>query len=209
MSDTDSGSEAIPHGVADERDAPADPPPSEPPPVVSPEVERLRVEVRHRDQMLAVAEQRRAGLEREIERLERQLLAAIEAQREDAHERAELRRLLGNAQLQAHSLMQLPAPTADPPPDGQPAAAEAAPEDASAEQPAPESPSMRASGGGQPGAIIYAQAAPAPEPAAPGTAAPAGEPRAVIPPARRRGLAEDARDVLSGVGRLFRPRRGG
>ena len=196
MSDTDS--EAIPHGVADDRDDAAGEPPPEPPPEPSPEVERLRLEVRHRDQLLAAAEQRRIGLEREIERLERQLLAAIEAQREDSHERAELRRLLGNAQLQAHSLMQIAPPAADP--------AEA--EDAEPPPPAePETPVMRASGGGQPGAIIYAGPA-----SAPASAPPPAAPAVVEAPpdarhAPRRGLADDARDVLSSVGRLFRPRR--
>ena len=62
-------------------------------------------------------------------------------------------------------------------------------------------------GGGQPGAIIYAGPA-----TAPASSPPPAAPAAVeVPPdarqAPRRGLADDARDVLSSVGRLFRPRR--
>ena len=97
----------------DPRPAPvfAAPAASPPEPVVtaaSAEIERLRLEIAHRDQLLLSARERRVGLEREIGRLERQLDGAIEAQREAATERAELRRLLGNVQMQVQSLMQLP-----------------------------------------------------------------------------------------------------
>ncbi len=71
---------------------------------------RLRLELEHRDQLLASVYARADTLQAVVERLERQLDSAIEAQREAATERAELRRLLGNAQLQVHALMQLPAP---------------------------------------------------------------------------------------------------
>ena len=63
--------------------------------------------------LLASVYARADVLQGAIERLERQLEAAIEAQREAGTERAELRRLLGNAQLQVHALMQLPAPESD------------------------------------------------------------------------------------------------
>ncbi len=71
---------------------------------------RLRLELEHRDQLLASVYARADTLQGVVERLERQLESAIEAQREAATERAELRRLLGNAQLQVHALMQLPVP---------------------------------------------------------------------------------------------------
>ena len=77
------------------------------------EIARLRLELEHRDQLLASVYARADTLRGSVERLERQLDTAAEEQREAATERAELRRLLGNAQLQVHALMQLPAPEAD------------------------------------------------------------------------------------------------
>ncbi|MDA1061904.1 MAG: hypothetical protein O2895_03205, partial [Chloroflexi bacterium] len=78
------------------------------------EVERLRVELEHRDQLLVAVYARADALQREIELLERQLEAAIEAQREAATERSELRRLLGNAQLQVHTLLRIAPPGSEP-----------------------------------------------------------------------------------------------
>lgn len=77
---------------------------------VDAEVARLKVELEHRDQLLALVHARADTLRASVERLERQLEVAAEAQRSAATERAELRRLLGNAQLQVQSLAQLPAP---------------------------------------------------------------------------------------------------
>lgn len=74
------------------------------------ETGRLRLELEHKDQLLASVYARADTLQAVVERLERQLEAAIEAQSDAATERSELRRLLGNAQLQVHALMQLPAP---------------------------------------------------------------------------------------------------
>ena len=74
------------------------------------ETGRLRLELEHKDQLMASVYARADTLQAVVERLERQLEAAIEAQRDAATERSELRRLLGNAQLQVHALMQLPAP---------------------------------------------------------------------------------------------------
>jgi hypothetical protein len=76
------------------------------------ETGRLRLELEHKDQLMASVYARADTLQAVVERLERQLEAAIEAQRDAATERSELRRLLGNAQLQVHALMQLPAPEA-------------------------------------------------------------------------------------------------
>ena len=109
------------------------------------EIARLRLELEHRDQLLASVYARADTLRGSVERLERQLDTAAEEQREAATERAELRRLLGNAQLQVHALMQLPAPEAasDVPADN-PAAAADPPPPASAAAPAAARPPRRA-----------------------------------------------------------------
>ena len=109
------------------------------------EIARLRLELEHRDQLLASVYARADTLRGSVERLERQLDAAAEEQREAATERAELRRLLGNAQLQVHALMQLPAPEADGDvPADDPAAAADPPPPASAAAPAAARPPRRA-----------------------------------------------------------------
>ena len=109
------------------------------------EIARLRLELEHRDQLLASVYARADTLRGSVERLERQLDTAAEAQREAATERAELRRLLGNAQLQVHALMQLPAPEAasDVPADN-PAATAEPPPPAAAAAPAAARPPRRA-----------------------------------------------------------------
>ena len=158
------------------------------------EVERLRLEIAHRDQMLLVARERRLGLEREIGRLERQLDGAIEAQREAATERAELRRLLGNVQLQVQSLLQLP------PPSGEYEDVGEAPDVASEHvEPAPP-PRSRRPGPRTPEQIIYAPPAGSSE--LPTTGPPVEPPPRGARP-QRRGLAADARGVLSSLRRLF------
>ncbi len=91
------------------------------------EIARLRLELEHRDQLLASVYARADTLRGSVERLERQLDTAAAEQREAATERAELRRLLGNAQLQVHALMQLPAPEADSDAPGDRAAGEPEP----------------------------------------------------------------------------------
>ncbi len=98
------------------------------------EIARLRLELEHRDQLLASVYARADTLRGSVERLDGQLEVAAEEQREAATERAELRRLLGNAQLQVHALMQLPAPEADGdvPADDPAAAAEPPPPAAAA-----------------------------------------------------------------------------
>ena len=112
------------------------------------ELARLRLELEHRDQLLASVYARADTLRASVERLERQLEVAAEEQREAATERAELRRLLGNAQLQVHALMQLPAPEAGadaPAADGAATAPPPPPRPASApRRPAPR-PQARAS----------------------------------------------------------------
>ena len=109
------------------------------------EIARLRLELEHRDQLLASVYARTDTLRGSVERLERQLDAAAEEQREAATERAELRRLLGNAQLQVHALMQLPAPEADSDgPADEPAATAEPPPPASAAAPAAARPPWRA-----------------------------------------------------------------
>ena len=109
------------------------------------EIARLRLELEHRDQLLASVYARADTLRGSVERLERQLDAAAEEQREAATERAELRRLLGNAQLQVHALMQLPAPEADSDgPADEPAATAEPPPPASAAAPAAARPPRRA-----------------------------------------------------------------
>ena len=166
----------------------------------SAEVMRLRLEIEHRDQLLAVTEERRAGLEREIERLDRQLNAAIEAQREGATERSELRRLLGNAQMQVHSMMQI-APPEDQHEDG---AVPERPQPEATEPEAPESARARPHRPASAGSIVFAQppASPAPDPRA-GEAD--GDPGTRVSPTRRRrrGLAGDVSEVVSGLRRLF------
>ena len=106
------------------------------------EIARLRLELEHRDQLLASVYARADTLRGSVERLERQLDTAAEEQREAATERAELRRLLGNAQLQVHALMQLPAPETDtdPPSDGATAQPEPPPPPAAAPASRPSSP---------------------------------------------------------------------
>ncbi|MCY3655942.1 MAG: hypothetical protein OXG95_04950 [Chloroflexi bacterium] len=167
----------------------------EPALAASAEIERLRLEIAHRDQMLLTARERRLGLEREIGRLERQLDVAIESQREAATERAELRRLLGNVQLQVQSLLQLP------PPSGEYEDAEAAPEAAAApDEPPPAPPRARIPDPRTAESIIYAP--PAGSSALPTAETPAEpSPRRARPP--RRGLVDDARGVLSSLRRLF------
>ena len=138
------------------------------------QIARLRLELEHRDQLLASVYARADTLRASVERLEQQLEAAATEQREAATERAELRRLLGNAQLQVHALMQLPAPEADV----------RAPADGGGERRPPLRPAAAApSGGGR----------------APRRAAPRGQPRA----RRRRSLLDDARGVFSGLRRMI------
>ena len=167
-------------------------PPPEPESVTaaSAEIDRLRLEIAHRDQLLLSARERRVGLEREIGRLERQLDTAIEAQREAATERAELRRLLGNAQLQVQSLIQLPPPADEADNLEDPESAEQSASGASAR------PRIRRTAE----SIVYAQSADATEPASDEASREAQQRRAGAP---RRGLVEDARDVLSNLRRLF------
>ena len=161
------------------------------------EIERLRLEIAHRDQMLLIARERRLGLEREIGRIERQLDVAIEAQQEAATERAELRRLLGNVQMQVHSLLQLPPPSAERE-DAEDAPPSAPPEDE------PEPPTAVRAAPRTAESIVYAQPAGADEheteePVDEGPAAT----RARRARSRRRGLVDEARDVLSGLRRLW------
>ena len=108
------------------------------------EIARLRLELEHRDQLLASVYARADTLRGSVERLERQLDAATEEQREAATERAELRRLLGNAQLQVHALMQLPAPEAESDAAGDGAAGEPEPPPQPAATTATRSPQQRA-----------------------------------------------------------------
>ena len=181
---------------------PVTPPAPEPVTAASAEIKLLRLEIAHRDQLLLTARERRLGLEREIGRLERQLDVAIEEQREAATERAELRRLLGNVQMQVQSLLQLPPPAAEPEDTGDAPLSETPPDE-------PPPPRARRPGPRTAEAIVYAQAAgatadeteepveeaqPAPRPAAPRTR------RAR---SRRRGLVDDARGVLSNLRRLW------
>ncbi len=135
---------------------------------------RLRLELEHRDQLLASVHARADTLRASVERLERQLDVAAEEQREAATERAELRRLLGNAQLQVHALLQLPAPEA----------ATGAPAADAAEQ--PDTPP-------QPPAAAPPAGARAPRRAG-------ARPQA---PSRRRSLLDDARGVISGLRRMI------
>lgn len=159
----------------------------------SAEIERLRLEIAHRDQMLLVARERRLGLEREIGRLERQLDGAVEAQREAATERAELRRLLGNVQLQVQSLLQLPPPSGEYEDVGE--VADVAPDTDDPTPPRARRPNPRTAE-----SIIYAPPAGSSE--LPTTAAPTDQqPRRA--PTQRRGLVDDARGVLSSLRRLF------
>ena len=158
----------------------------------SAEIERLRLEIAHRDQMLLSARERRLGLEREIGRLERQLDAAIESQREAATERAELRRLLGNVQMQVQSLMQLPAPAAEH--EDAEDAEGAPPSTPHPDEPAPARAPRTAE------SIIYAQPAGSTDPPS-GEAS--GEPGPRGAGSRRHGLVDDARDMLSSLRRLW------
>lgn len=138
------------------------------------EITRLRLELEHRDQLLASVYARADTLRASVERLEQQLEAASAEQREAATERAELRRLLGNAQLQVHALLKLRAPEAEL----------RAPADGGGEQPTPLRPAAAApSAGGR----------------APRRAPARGQPRA----RRRRSLLDDARGVFSGLRRMI------
>jgi hypothetical protein len=170
------------------------------------EAERLRLEIEHRDQMLAAVYARADGLQREIERLERQLEAALEAQREAATERAELRRLLGNAQMQVHSLLRIAPPT----PDGErlegPAAAQPPPPDGEPAQPA------AARADSAPGRRVVDERAepprprpiePEPEAQADDTPQPEPAPAAPRAPEQSRGIVEDAREAWSSLRKLF------
>ena len=187
---------APPPPTPEPRPAPvyASPPPApESVTAASAEIERLRLEIAHRDQLLLSARERRVGLEREIGRLERQLDTAIEAQREAATERAELRRLLGNAQLQVQSLIQLPPPADE---DEAPEGLESAEPSASGTSDTAARPRIRRTAE----SIVYAQSADAAEPASDEASSERPQRRA---PAQRRGLVEDARDVFSNLRRLF------
>ena len=152
------------------------------------EIARLRLELEHRDQLLASVHARADTLRASVERLERQLDAAAEEQREAATERAELRRLLGNAQLPVHALMQLPAPNAGTgvPADGGGGEPDTPP------RPAAAAPSAEAR-------------APRPAAAAPSAEARAPRPAGARPqaPPRRRSLLDDARGLLSGLRRMI------
>ena len=193
---------AVPERVTPAVPEPVTPPAPAPVTAASAEIKLLRLEIAHRDQLLLTARERRLGLEREIGRLERQLDVAIEEQREAATERAELRRLLGNVQMQVQSLLQLPPPAAEPEDTGDAPPSETPPDE-------PPLPRARRPGPRTAEAIVYAQAAgatadeteepveeapPAPRPAAPRTR------RAR---SRRRGLVDDARGVLSNLRRLW------
>ena len=154
---------------------------------VAAELARLRGELDHRDQLLAAVCSRADTLQHAVERLERQIDAAIEAQRAATTERAELRRLLGNAQLQVHALLQLPAPEGEQkiviterrtPAEAAPPPAEPATEPPPAADAPPET---------------------SPPPPAP-AARPPAEPRR---PAQRGGLVDEARAVWSNLRRLI------
>lgn len=138
------------------------------------EIARLRLELEHRDQLLASVHARADTLRASVERLERQLDAAAEEQREAATERAELRRLLGNSQLQVQGLLQLPAPEGE---TGAPA------------------------GGGRERGTAPRPAVTAPPAGgrAPRRASPRREPRA----RKRRSLVDDARGLFSGLRRMI------
>ncbi len=154
---------------------------------VATELARMRGELEHRDQLLAAVYSRADTLQHAAERLERQLDAAIEAQRAATTERAELRRLLGNAQLQVHALLQLPAPEGeqDIVITERRTPVEAAPPPA--EPPAEPPPAAAA-----PPEVSPLRPAPTPRP-------PAEPPR----PAQPRGLVDEARAVWSNLRRLI------
>ena len=146
------------------------------------QIGHLRLELEHKDQLLASVYARADTLQAVVDRLELALEAAIEAQREAATERSELRRLLGNAQLQVHALMQLPAP------------------DANGEAPTMELPQ-------RPG-VASAGPPKAAQPAAaqPGSVQPrpaAARPRRPKPRIEPRGLVEEARGMLLGLRRMI------
>lgn len=65
------------------------------------ELASLRRELERRDELLAAVYARADTLQRQVEYLEAQLDAAVQGQ-------AELRRLLGNSQLQVHALLETP-----------------------------------------------------------------------------------------------------
>ncbi len=139
------------------------------------EVARLRLELEHRDQLLASVHARADTLRASVERLERQLEAAAEEQREAATERAELRRLLGNSQLQVQQLLQLPAPEADT----------GAPDGGAAQHPrTPPRPPVTA-------------------PPAGGRAPRRASARPKAPARRRRSLLDDARGIVTGLRRMI------
>jgi excisionase family DNA binding protein len=74
----------------------------------SDELARMRLQLEHEREMLAEVRRQRDELAVLLDSQRAQIEAAFEAQQRDAEERAELRRLLGNAQMQLSSL--LPAP---------------------------------------------------------------------------------------------------
>ena len=148
------------------------------------QISHLRLELEHKDQLLASVYARADTLQAVVDRLERQLEAAIEAQREAATERSELRRLLGNAQLQVHAMMQLPAPDAN---GEAPRRAGDAPKMELPQR--PEVASAEPSKAAQPAAVQ-----PGPAPARPRRPKPRIEPR---------GLVEEARGMLSGLRRMI------
>ena len=139
------------------------------------EIARLRLELEHRDQLLASVHARADTLRASVERLERQLDAAAEEQREAATERAELRRLLGNSQLQVQGLLQLPAPEADT----------GAPDGRAAQNPRP-----------APRPAVTA-------PPAGGRAPRRASPRPAARARKRRSLVDDARGLFSGLRRMI------
>ena len=168
------------------------------------EVARLRVELEHRDQLLAAIYARADALQREIELLEGQIGAAIEAQREAATERSELRRLLGNVQLQVHSLLRIGPPGGEAERVSSPAAppdeARVAVEDRTAgpvedRAAAPQQPAPPAA---LPPAAETASEQP---PAAPES--PPERQRARPRPVEQRGIVDDAREAWSSLRRLF------
>ena len=172
---------------------------------VAAEVERLRVELEHRDQLLAAVYARADALQREIELLERQLAAAIEAQREAATERSELRRLLGNAQLQVHSLLRIAPPGGEAERAGEP---EAAPDEArAAVEGGPAEPDpARVAGPERPEppseepAAEQPAAAPEPAPERQRARPAPVEPSAPVEP---RGIVDDAREAWASLRKLF------
>jgi excisionase family DNA binding protein len=96
--------------VVIDTDAPVPPPPRPEPrlPQVSEEIARLRLQLEHERELLAEVRRQRDELAVLLDAQRAQIEAAFEAQQRDAEERAELRRLLGNAQMQLSSLLPPP-----------------------------------------------------------------------------------------------------